>query len=65
MRIEQLKQDIAENLRQKIAAGEEIDGEVLPKDPIAIKVVGRSPGDLQARVTYRSEAPHYLDVSIA
>jgi hypothetical protein len=61
--LDEIKAAAEADLRARIAAGDEIAGQVLPPDPIHIEVRGRRADDLQARVVYRDVAPYYLRVS--
>lgn len=53
-------------VRQLIAAGEPVSGEVIPADPLRIDIVGRSAEQLEARVYYpleRGIAPFFLKLT--
>jgi len=57
-----VKELACRDLAELIAKGEPIAGEVLPKNPIRIEVVGRTIDKLQARVMYSDRAPYYFNL---
>jgi hypothetical protein len=65
MTLDEAKAAVERDIRRKIEAGEPLAGELLPKDPVRIDVVGRAPWDMQVRVVYADRAPFYFDVTEA
>jgi hypothetical protein len=63
--LNEIKQEAAFDIAQRIDHGDAIGGEVLPKNPITIQIVGKSIDNLQARVIYSNTAPFYFRVKVA
>jgi hypothetical protein len=52
-----------EDIRDRIARGEPIGGEVLPYGPYRIEIRGTSPDKLQARIMYKDRAPYFFNIA--
>lgn len=58
-----IKNTIRQDIAGKIESGVQIGGEILPKNPIRVEIVGKSISALQARIIYRDMAPYYFNVA--
>jgi hypothetical protein len=56
---------IMSDISERILRHEIIDGNILPDNPMAIQVVGKSEANLQVRVIYRDVAPYYFQATRA
>jgi len=45
-----------------IEQGIPFNGEILPKNPWRIDVVGKGKNNLQCRIYYKGQAPYYFDM---
>jgi hypothetical protein len=62
--LNEIKQEAAADIAQRIDKGDIIGDEVPPKNPIYIHIVGKSADSLQARVIYSDRAPYYFKMKV-
>lgn len=60
--LENFKADIEKDIRQKVANGDPIAGEILPKDIARIEVIGIHKDNLQVSIMYHEGERNYFYV---
>jgi hypothetical protein len=60
--LDHIKAQIRRDTARMIEQGEPVGGQILPKHPWRIDVVGKGKNNLQVRVFYKNQAPYYFDM---